>query len=177
MQAPRGKIVDHIDANRVNNCRFNLRVCTHQENQRNVRKRRGCRSRFKGVVYDKRRRKWCAKYSFGGKHYHLGYFDSEVEAARAYDRAAVECFGIYARVNFPEEWPPERRAEVHAQWQAAQKLRTEDSRRKARGGKKGKKKKAKGKNRKPRAKTPRGKRKTKAEGSRGKKQKRRRPVP
>ncbi len=114
MQPPRGMVVDHIDCNRVNNCRFNLRVCTPAENQLNQRKRRGSRSRFKGVYYDKRYRKWRAECRFAGKRYRLGLFDDEVEAARAYDRAAVECFGIFARVNFPKEWPPERRAEVYA---------------------------------------------------------------
>ncbi len=55
-QAPKGMVVDHIDANRVNNCRFNLRVCTPEKNHRNQRKRRDSHSRFKGVFYDRRQR-------------------------------------------------------------------------------------------------------------------------
>ena len=43
--------------------------------------------------------------------------DAEVEAARAYDRQAVEWFGEFARLNFPEEWPPQRRAAVYNQRQ------------------------------------------------------------
>ncbi len=115
MQAPEGMVVDHFDTNRVNNCRINLHVCTPADNQRNKRKRRGSRSRFIGVSYDKRSRKWSAKYWFAGKQYWLGSFDDEVEAARAYDRKAVELFGEFARLNFPEEWPPQRRQEVYAQ--------------------------------------------------------------
>ena len=186
-QAPRGMVVDHIDANRTNNCRFNLRVCTPAENQRNQRKRRGSRSRFKGVVYDKRRRRWCAKYWFAGRYHPLGYFDDEVEAGRAYDHAAVECAGIYARVNFPKEWPPQRRQEVYAHRAAAAKReggkrRTEDGRR-GTGGRTGspaaapkspkrKTHNGKDKSRKPHAETPgrrEGKRRTKARRSEGKK--------
>ena len=47
-----------------------------------------------------------------GKCFFLGYFVDEVEAARAYDRKAVELFGEFARLNFPEEWPAQRRREV-----------------------------------------------------------------
>jgi hypothetical protein len=46
-----------------------------------------------------------------------GYFDAEVEAARAYDRLAVAWFGEFACLNFPREWPPDRRTQVHAQRQ------------------------------------------------------------
>jgi hypothetical protein len=128
MQPPKGMVVDHIDANRANNCRFNLRVCTRQENMHNKRKHSGSSSQFKGVGYLKRRRKWYARIWCMGERIWLGYFTDEAEAARAYDRKAVELFGEYARLNFPEEWPPQRRAQVQAQ-------RQEDSR-KTRGRKK-----------------------------------------
>ena len=119
MQPPEGMVVDHVDGNKANNCRFNLRVCTRRENQGNLPKQRGTRSRFKGVSYDKRRDRYFAQCDFGGKHRWLGFFDDEVEAARAYDRAAVEECGEFARVNFPQEWPLEQRREVYANYQAA----------------------------------------------------------
>jgi hypothetical protein len=128
MQPPKGMVVDHIDANRANNCRFNLRVCTRQENMHNKRKHSGSSSQFKGVGYLKRRRKWYARIWCMGERISLGNFDEEAEAARAYDRKAAELFGEYARLNFPEEWPPQRRTQAYAQ-------RQEDSR-KTRGRKK-----------------------------------------
>ncbi len=121
MQAPQGMVVDHIDGNRANDCRFNLRVCTRAENQRNQRKRLGSQSQFKGVTYCKQHRKWLARCRGRGRTYRLGYFDNEVDAARAYDRKAVELFGEFARLNCPEEWPPERRAEAYAAAKAERK--------------------------------------------------------
>jgi hypothetical protein len=170
VEAPVGMVVDHIDGNRANNCRFNLRVCTRSENLRNQRKRLGSRSRFKGVLYDKQYHKWFAVCE---RHFR-GYFDDEIQAARAYDRMAAQYLDEFARLNFPQEWPPDRRAEAHTQWQAEQKLRTEDRKRRTGGGKKGRRKKAKGKNKKPRAETQghRGdKRRMKAGRSEGKKAK------
>jgi hypothetical protein len=116
MQAPKGKIVDHIDGNPRNNYRSNLRICTPGENARNMGKRTGATSRFKGVCWHRKAGKWCAVIKFEGRRIWLGYFDDEVEAARVYDRAAVELFGLFARPNFPEDWPVERRQEAHAQW-------------------------------------------------------------
>jgi hypothetical protein len=117
MQPPEGMLVDHVDGNRANNCRVNLRVCTRLENTRNRRAHGDSASRFKGVRRCKRTGRWYARLCFRGQRMWLGYFDSEVEAARAYDRQAVELFGAFARPNFPEEWPPERRAQVYAQRQ------------------------------------------------------------
>ena len=108
MQPGPGMVVDHKSRNRLDNSRDNLRVCTRQENLRNMSKRRGCTSRFKGVYYNKLTHKWIACIRIGAKNFALGSFDVEEEAARAYDRKAVEVYGEFARPNFPEEWPPER---------------------------------------------------------------------
>jgi hypothetical protein len=117
MQPAKGMVVDHIDGNKANNCRVNLRVCTCSENSRNHRKRSDSFLAYKGVFYDKRRHKWGARCQYRRDRIWLGYFDNEVEAARAYDRKAVELFGEFARLNFPREWPPQRRAEVYTQRQ------------------------------------------------------------
>jgi hypothetical protein len=114
MQPPKGKIVDHKNRNKLDNTRDNLHVCTQQENTRNTGKRNGTSSRFIGVHYHKSAGKWCAAIHFEGKHIHLGLFTDEVEAARAYDRKAVELFGEFARLNFPEEWPAKRRRSLCA---------------------------------------------------------------
>ena len=100
MNPPAGMVVDHINGNRQDNRRGNLRVCTQAENLRN---RRSCRgtSRFKGVHWNAKIRKWVASICLNRKIMHLGYFDDEIEAARAYDRKARELFGPFAYLNFP----------------------------------------------------------------------------
>ncbi len=139
MQPPKGKVVDHTDGNKANNCRFNLRNCNALDNIRNQRKRKGAYSIYKGVFYSKDRHKWGARCYEHGERIWLGYFDTEGEAARAYDRQAVKSFGEFARVNFPREWPPERRAQVHAEWQeASQSKKAKVKRKKARSDKGGK---------------------------------------
>ena len=117
MHPPKGKVVDHLDRNRLNDCRKNLRNCTEAENKQNLGKRLGCTSRFKGIYYYKNSGKWCARITFRGKVFWLGCFAEEAEAARAYDRKAAECFGEFAELNFPEEWPLQRRRRAHARWQ------------------------------------------------------------
>lgn len=63
--------------------------------------RKDGKSRFIGVVPHKD--KWLARVSSKGRRHHVGTFADEVEAARARDRKAVELFGRFARLNFPEE--------------------------------------------------------------------------
>ncbi len=93
--AQHGVQVDHIDGDGLNNQIANLRLCTHAENHRNARKALNGTSKFKGVSWYKRTAKWQARVMFK----FLGYFDSELAAALAYDRAAIELFGPFARTN------------------------------------------------------------------------------
>ncbi len=116
MKPPKGKIVDHGNGNKYDNTRANLRNTTHQVNQHNTRKRAGGSSIYKGVARCKATGRWRAGLDCRKEHYSLGRFDSEVEAARAYDYKAAQVFGESARPNFPEEWPVKRRRQVHARW-------------------------------------------------------------
>jgi len=103
LKPPNNMQCDHIDGNGLNNQRANLRACTRAENTCNQRPQVGCASRFKGVAWHKAAQKWQAQIQNVGKQMHLGYFTDEVDAARAYDAAARELFGEFARPNFPEE--------------------------------------------------------------------------
>ena len=114
-QAPKGMEVDHKNRNKLDNTRENLHVCTHAENAQNRRKPRNTSSRFWGVSYIKDRAKYMAFVCYKGEVVSCGCFTDQIEAARARDCKAVELFGDEAQVNFPEEWPRERRAQVYAQ--------------------------------------------------------------
>jgi hypothetical protein len=114
MNPPKGKMVDHANHNKLDNTRTNLRNCTRQQNMRNTRKHAGAASQFKGVGYSKQHGRWFARIYVEGRQVWLGLFTEELEAARAYDYAAVGYFGEFACVNLPEEWPPERRQELYA---------------------------------------------------------------
>lgn len=94
--------IDHINGNPADNRLANLRACTTAENGRNYHKPAGG-SLYRGVCWVKRDRKWAARISDGknGK-VSLGNFNDEVDAARAYDRAARKLHGQFATLNFPE---------------------------------------------------------------------------
>lgn len=98
-----GQIVDHIDGNGLNNRRSNLRFATQQQNCQNRRAMLGCSSRFKGVSFVSASGRWHAYIKHNQKRTHLGFFDDEEAAARAYDEAARLFFGEYAKLNFPLE--------------------------------------------------------------------------
>jgi hypothetical protein len=96
-----GMLVDHINGNGLDNRRANLRICTTAQNTANSRKTaRVTSSRFKGVTWHKARRKWSAQIMVDGKHFGLGNFTDEVEAAKAYDAKARATWGEFARTNF-----------------------------------------------------------------------------
>lgn len=97
-----GKLIDHINGNGLDNRRENLRPCTTQQNGQNSTSRIGTSS-YKGVSFDARRNKWFARIYVEKKNKFLGYFADEKIAAIAYNKAATEYFGEFAKLNFIRE--------------------------------------------------------------------------
>lgn len=98
-----GQDVDHIDGNRLNNSRSNLRLATRSQNNINRKAREG---HFLGVTrynHTQVARPWMAYVNKDGCHHHVGYFATPEEAARARDAKVSELFGDHAALNFPKE--------------------------------------------------------------------------
>jgi len=96
--------VDHINCDRLDNRRSNLRECSHNENFHNQSKRqtyagRPTTSIYKGVHLEKTTGKYVAQINVFGEKIRLGSFDNEEDAGIAYDRAALKYFGEFARIN------------------------------------------------------------------------------
>ena len=90
---------DHHDGNGLNNQKENIRPATRTQNGQN-RQLQVHSAKFKGVQLDKRTgHNWYSRIRIAGKLKHLGYFNSPVEAAKAYDVAALDNFGAFARTN------------------------------------------------------------------------------
>ena len=98
---PSGEI-DHINRKRDDNKWENIREATNGQNRANSKLARNSTSGFKGVSWYPRYNKYLTRIMFNEKSTHIGYFASPEEAARAYDKKAVELFGEYACLNFPE---------------------------------------------------------------------------
>lgn len=103
MSAPKNKMVDHINGEKLDNRRENLRLATNSENQANRRAARG-KSKFKGVTwqkrtYDESRGYWKAQIVVQGELHYLGKYNTDLEAATAYNEAALKHFGEFAHLN------------------------------------------------------------------------------
>lgn len=97
MKCPQDMQVDHINGNMLDNRKENLRICTPNQNRRNRSKNKRSSSNYKGVR--KFRKKWRATINVNKKLIHLGTFNSEIEAAIAYNNAALKYFDNYAKLN------------------------------------------------------------------------------
>lgn len=99
MNAKKGEIVDHINGNKLDNRKENLRIVTPYQNSLNVKKKDGASSQYKGVAFSKDMNLWKSSIRVKGKGVHIGYFSNEVACALAYNEYAIKHFGEYAKIN------------------------------------------------------------------------------
>ena len=100
VSAEKGMIADHINRNKLDNRRENLRIVTHSQSLANRGKNKnGVTSKFRGVWIDRKRMKFAAAIKKDRKYIHIGYFDCQKDAARAYNEKALALFGEHAGLN------------------------------------------------------------------------------
>lgn len=99
MNAKDNEYVDHINFNKLDNRKCNLRICSKAENTQYQQISTRNTSGYKGVSWDKENNKWYAQIKTNGKHFNLGRFDNKHEAAKAYNIAAIHMFGEFAKLN------------------------------------------------------------------------------
>lgn len=101
MKTPKGMHTDHINGNKLDNRKFNLRVCTHRQNICNSKTRADNSSGYKGVSLDKRckAKPWRAVIKNNHKSIWLGGFSTKEAAANAYREASIKYHGEYSSFN------------------------------------------------------------------------------
>ncbi len=105
MGSPKGMDIDHRDNNGLNNQRYNLRECTHQQNCMNRNQNKG-KSKYMGVGPSADfPGMFRARIKSGDKQREIGRYPTEIEAAIARDAEAKRCFGEFAKLNFPDGVP------------------------------------------------------------------------
>jgi hypothetical protein len=103
LPSPDGMETDHRFGDKLDNRKAQLRITTHRQNTCNRNLNVNNRSGYKGVSWRKSSGCWRVSLAADGKLLHVGYFkaDKLIEAAKAYDAAAIKYHGEYARLNFP----------------------------------------------------------------------------
>ena len=102
--------VDHINFNKLDNRKSNLRTCSNSENSKNRKVTGNGTSKFKGVYWYKANSKWHSRITVNYQSIHLGYFNNEKEAAKAYNKAAIKFHGEFAKLNCIDEFQIRREA-------------------------------------------------------------------
>jgi len=98
-KTPDGMLTDHINMNGFDNRKINLRTCNMSQNRSNTVPVKNKKNKYKGV-YKANKKSWGAKITIRKKPLYLGMFDNPIDAAKAYDKAAIEYYGVFARPNF-----------------------------------------------------------------------------
>lgn len=92
-------ITDHINGDGLDNRKTNIRACSNMENMRNRKVGKNNTSGVKGVYWAKKDNRWRARIKLNGRFISLGHFSDKKEAAKAYDDAAKQYYGEFARLN------------------------------------------------------------------------------
>jgi hypothetical protein len=99
MKPEKVMVIDHLDGNPLNNQKNNLRICTHAENMRNSKINTNNKSGYKGVSFQENRNNYRASIKFNNKTINIGNFINPIDAARAYNAAALKYHGEFANLN------------------------------------------------------------------------------
>lgn len=99
LNAAKGVQIDHINGDSLDNRKCNLRICNNQQNSMNTGLSKNNTSGFKGVSLERKTNKWWAKLMYNRKVVHIGFYHNKEDAAREYDKAAIEFFGEFALTN------------------------------------------------------------------------------
>lgn len=103
MGCKKGVLVDHKDHDTLKNTKDNLRICSRAENNRNAVKRKDyLYSKYKGVKWHEKDKKFHARIKFNGKRFYIGGFNTQEQAAEAYNKKATELHGEFACLNIIE---------------------------------------------------------------------------
>lgn len=101
LMQPKDGVVDHINRDKLDNRRSNLRKCSVGDNNHNQEDKNP--HGLRGITWNKRKQKWVAQISINNKNKGLGYFQSKIEAAKAYNERAIEIYGEFANLNTIKE--------------------------------------------------------------------------
>ena len=96
---PEGMDTDHIDMDKLNNQKKNLRGCSRSQNNMNMKGNKNTSSKYRGVYWVKERKKWSVNICKDKYRRYIGSFTSEEKAGEAYNKAALEHFGEFAKLN------------------------------------------------------------------------------